>query len=97
MNRAKRELNLIISERARNRSACYTYAIHTLHLTGLTNSAHFHHESILTEGGVTHIQAPALDGGSLWVQNTLGLTSEPGITTFTVDKQGFHNYQILKT
>lgn len=60
-------------------------------------SAHFHHESILTEGGVTHIQAPALDGGSLWVQNTLGLTSEPGITTFTVDKQGFHNYQVLKT
>lgn len=60
-------------------------------------SAHFHHESILTEGGVTHIQAPALDGGSLWVQNTLGLTSEPGITTFTVDKQGFHNYQVLKS
>ena len=29
-------------------------------------SAHFHHESILTEHGVTHIQeTPALDGGSL--------------------------------
>ena len=59
-------------------------------------SAHFHHESILSEHGVTHIQAPALDGGSLWVQNTLGLTTQPGITTFTVDRNGFGNYQVLR-
>tara|TARA_R100001509_G_scaffold68752_1_gene38091 strand:- start:1367 stop:2581 length:1215 start_codon:yes stop_codon:yes gene_type:complete len=60
-------------------------------------SAHFHHESILSEGGITHIQTPALDGGSLWVENTLGLTSNPGITTFTVDNTGFNNYQVLKS
>ena len=59
-------------------------------------SAHFHHESILSEHGVTHIQTPALDGGSLWVQNTLGLTTQPGITTFTVDRNGFGNYQVLR-
>ena len=59
-------------------------------------SAHFHHESILSEYGVTHIQTPALDGGSLWIQNTLGLTTQPGITTFTVDKNGFNNYQVLR-
>ena len=58
-------------------------------------SAHFHHESVLTEYGRTHIQTPALDGGSLWVENTLGLTTKPGITTFSVSNKGWRNYQIL--
>ena len=59
-------------------------------------SAHFHHESVLSEYGRTHVQTPALDGGSLWIENTHGLTSQPGITTFTINKDGMHNYQILK-
>ena len=58
-------------------------------------SAHFHHFSMLQEYGKTHIQAPALDGGSLWVQNTLGLTTNPGILTFCVNKNGVHNLEIL--
>jgi len=59
-------------------------------------SAHFHHLSIEHQRNTTLIQAPALDGGSLWIENSHALTSEPGVLTFTIDKDGIDNIKILR-
>ena len=59
-------------------------------------SAHFHHLSIEHQRNTTLIQAPALDGGSLWIENSHALTSEPGVLTFTIDKDGIDNIKVLR-
>lgn len=59
-------------------------------------SAHFHHLSVLHERNTTFIQAPALDGGSLWIEQSHALTSQPGILTFTVSAEGIDNIKVHK-
>jgi len=59
-------------------------------------SAHFHHLSIEHQRNTTLIQAPALDGGSLWIENSHALTSQPGVLTFTIDEDGVDNIKVLK-
>jgi hypothetical protein len=44
-------------------------------------TAHFHHFSVQDIGPYTHIQTPALDGGSEWFTNISGKYSRPGLVT----------------
>lgn len=58
-------------------------------------SGHYHHLSIVREGHRTHIQAPALEGGSDWYKNTNGVATQPGTLTFLVNGDGWSDLQIL--
>lgn len=59
-------------------------------------SAHYHHLSIEHQRNTTLIQAPALDGGSLWIENSHALTSQPGVLTFTISSKGVDNIKVLQ-
>lgn len=47
-------------------------------------SGHYHHLHISEGSGRTHIQAPAMDGGSRWFREATGKTSAPGFLTMTI-------------
>ena len=47
-------------------------------------SGHYHHLYISEGSGRTHIQAPAMDGGSRWFREATGKTSAPGFLTMTI-------------
>ena len=47
-------------------------------------SGHFHHLRIEQSGAKTWIQAPALDGGSTWYENSTGQAAPAGMLTLTV-------------
>ena len=51
-------------------------------------SGHYHHYSVKRPNARTFIQAPALDGGSVWFAETTGDESPPGVVTFLVGPQG---------
>lgn len=50
-------------------------------------TGHYHHTSVIQYGHKTHIQTPALDGGSEWWVNLAGAESPPGMLTFVAGKQ----------
>jgi hypothetical protein len=45
-------------------------------------TGHWHHLRAADWGGVMWLQAPALDGGSLWWKEMTGASAETGILTF---------------
>ena len=45
-------------------------------------SGHYHHLNISEALGRTHMQAPAMDGGSRWFSDSTGMTSPAGLLTF---------------
>lgn len=47
-------------------------------------SGHYHHLHISEGSGRTHIQAPAMDGGSRWFREATGKSSAPGFLTMTI-------------
>lgn len=47
-------------------------------------TAHYHHFSMQDCGPYTHIQTPALDGGSEWFTNMSGKYSRPGMVTLSI-------------
>lgn len=47
-------------------------------------TAHYHHYNVVDCGPYTHIQTPALDGGSDWFTNMSGKYSRPGMVTLSV-------------
>jgi hypothetical protein len=47
-------------------------------------SAHYHHLLITEDGAKTHIQCPAMEGGSDWFTQTAGKRSRPGLLTLRV-------------
>lgn len=47
-------------------------------------SAHWHHSQSADFGAWEWHQAPALDGGSKWFEDTYGTYSDPGVLTFVV-------------
>jgi hypothetical protein len=47
-------------------------------------TGHYHHLFISEGSGRTHIQAPAMDGGSRWFSESTGKTSAPGFLTMTI-------------
>lgn len=50
-------------------------------------TGHYHHTSIIEHGYKTHIQCPALDGGSEWWTNLSGAESSPGMLSFVAGDQ----------
>ena len=60
----------------------------------LVISGHFHHLKIQQLGPTTHIQVPALDGGSVWWKHKGGLDAPPGIVTLIVNN-GWRGLEIL--
>jgi predicted phosphodiesterase len=57
-------------------------------------SGHFHHLKIQQLGPTTHVQLPALDGGSLWWRHMGRLDAPPGMITFVIDN-GWRGLEIL--
>jgi predicted phosphodiesterase len=62
----------------------------TLLLTG-----HYHHLRVEQTGAKTWIQAPSLDGGSIWFENASGQSAPAGMLTLTVNKNGWKDLQVL--
>ena len=57
-------------------------------------TGHFHHLKIQQLGPTTHIQVPALDGGSLWWRHKGNLDAPPGMVTMIVDN-GWRGLEIM--
>jgi hypothetical protein len=49
-------------------------------------SAHYHHLIVSEQGSKTHIQCPALEGGSDWWRYQSGQASRPGMLTLRIGK-----------
>lgn len=58
-------------------------------------SGHFHHLRVEQSGRKTWIQAPALDGGSTWFENSSGQAAPAGMLTLTIGNGGWSDLQIL--
>lgn len=58
-------------------------------------TGHYHHLSVLSDGGRTHIQAPTMDSGSQWWEETAGMPTTPGALTFTVQGGRWGDLQLL--
>lgn len=58
-------------------------------------SGHFHHLIVQSIGPRTHMQAPALDGGSEWWVDTSGLDSPAGVLTLVVGEDGWDHMRVL--
>lgn len=61
----------------------------------ILNYGHFHHFSVLEDPQLI-IGAPALDGGSKWIEQTHGKRTHAGILSYTIDKDGANNIYIAK-
>jgi hypothetical protein len=64
-----------------------------MHAT-LLLSGHYHHLRVVCEGSKTHIQVPAMDGGSGWFRNLKGHDSAPGLVSFIVRDGGWSGFEI---
>jgi hypothetical protein len=62
----------------------------TLLLTG-----HFHHLKVEQTGAKTWIQAPSLDGGSTWFENSAGQAAPAGMLTLVVGNGVWDDIKIL--
>ena len=62
----------------------------TLLLTG-----HYHHLRVEQSGRKTWMQAPALDGGSTWFENSTGQAAPAGMLTLTVGEGKWDELKIL--
>lgn len=58
-------------------------------------SAHFHYLALTRDGAKTHLQVPALDGGSDWFRNTTGKDTVPGFVTFVVNERGLDDPKVI--
>jgi len=58
-------------------------------------SGHYHSFKLADFGGVKWIQAPALDGGSVWWKQSTGEVADVGVLTFLVSSQGVSDIQLL--
>ena len=58
-------------------------------------SGHYHHLRIEQSGRKTHIQMPALDGGSQWFSNTSGAEAPAGMVTLTVGEGKWDDLKVL--
>lgn len=58
-------------------------------------TGHYHHLLIQSIGPRTHMQAPALDGGSEWWTDIAGTDSPAGVLTFTVGSDGWDHLRVL--
>ena len=58
-------------------------------------TAHYHHFRAIREGVRTHFMCPALCGSQDWWNNATGLDSPPGTLTYTIDRTGWSNLEVL--
>jgi len=58
-------------------------------------SGHLHHLRVEQSGAKTWIQAPALDGGSTWYENSTGQAAPAGMLTLTVGNGGWDDLKIM--
>ena len=59
-------------------------------------SGHYHSLKLADWGGVKWIQAPALDGGSVWWRQSTGEIADVGVLTFLVSERGVTDLQLLQ-
>jgi hypothetical protein len=59
-------------------------------------TGHYHHLTVNQSGIKTHIQAPAMDGGSDWWINQTGQDAPPGLLTLRVGKQFVGGWDEMK-
>ena len=59
-------------------------------------TGHYHSLKMADWGGVKWLQAPALDGGSVWWSQSTGETADVGVLTFVVSEQGITDLQLLR-
>lgn len=65
------------------------------HSTDLVISGHYHYLKVEQIGPVTHVQVPALDGGSQWWKHRHGLDAPPGMVSLLVEGGGWNGLEIL--
>lgn len=65
------------------------------HASDLVVSGHFHHLRIEQIGPVTHVQVPAMDGGSVWWRERTGLDAAPGMVTMLVGGGAWQSMEVL--
>jgi hypothetical protein len=58
-------------------------------------NGHYHHFLARSIGPRTHIQVPALDGGSDWFDQTAGGREPAGQVLFTIDADGWDNLRMF--
>jgi hypothetical protein len=58
-------------------------------------NGHYHFLIVRHTGPRTHIQVPAVDGGSEWFDNTMGGGEPAGTVVFTVDADGWDNLKLI--
>lgn len=58
-------------------------------------SGHYHSFKLADWGGVKWLQAPALDGGSVWWRQSTGEVADVGVLTFVVSQAGVSDIQVL--
>ena len=58
-------------------------------------TGHYHSFKLADWGGVKWIQAPALDGGSVWWRQSTGEIADVGVLTFLVSSHGVSDIQLL--
>lgn len=58
-------------------------------------TGHSHHLSIVEDGPRTHIQAPTIDSGSQWWEESAGIPSIPAALTLTVGPKGWDDLKLL--
>jgi len=66
------------------------YGGYSIGYADILNFGHFHHFTFV-EDPMQLIGAPALDGGSKWIEQTHGKLTRPGMLSYTVDKYGVGN------
>ena len=58
-------------------------------------TGHYHSFKLADWGGVKWMQAPALDGGSVWWRQSTGEIADVGVLTFLVTSEGVSDIQVL--
>lgn len=58
-------------------------------------TGHYHSFRLADWGGVKWLQAPALDGGSVWWRQSTGEIADVGVLTFLVSSEGVSDIQLL--
>ena len=66
------------------------YGDYPIGYANILNFGHFHHYTFI-EDPQQIIGAPALDGGSKWIEQTHGKLTKPGMLSYTIDKYGANN------
>lgn len=62
----------------------------------LVFSGHFHHLSVIEDGPRTLFQAPTMDSGSQWWEETAGKLSKAGTLTVVINADGWSDLQIIR-